>query len=326
MSDLRNDNTDAQMQRADTERVERVVVNRDYGYAEHIEDGGRPVRRISWGSVLAGALIALMSTLLLSLLASGLGLKAFDPANSADPLGGNGVGTGITFIVINLVSLLLGSYVAGRMANSPRRGDGMIHGVLTWGTLTLLALSLLGSTAGRLIGGVTNLMGSTVSSVSQGVAAAAPDNAQQAQNMQQSVTNAVNQLPGVTNVQNEVDKFLADNGIQNPEQAGQELLTLVTTRIQNGESLTSNAAQEELKTWIADNSDLSEADVEQKAQAFAQAVDQTQQDVTQGVQQAADTTGNAALWGFLGLLLGALVSAGGAAAGSPKDAEEARAV
>lgn len=180
--------------------------------------------------------------------------------------------------------------------------------------LTLATIFLLSSAVGRLVGGAANLLGNSVSTVTQ-VAPAATD----------ALGNVV---PNI-DVQNQINQFLTEAGVQNPEQTGQELVTLATQRVQNGESLTSPAAQEEFTSFLAENSELSEQEAQTRVQEFTQQADQTLQQaqtaVTEGAEQATDTAGTAALYGFAALLLGAIVAAIGATVGSPKDSYEARA-
>lgn len=292
-------------------RNDRVIVN------SGTAPDGRPVRRTAWGAVIAGALIALMTTLLLTLLFGGIGLNTFDPASSNNPVG-NGTGSIIAVIVTNLLALFLGGWVAGRLTGSPRRSDSIIHGLLTWSVLTIATIYLLSSALGSLVGGVSSLLGSTVSTVTQSAAAVAPEAGDALSNV----------IPNV-DIQSQINQFLTDAGVQNPEETGQELVQLATQRIQNGESLTSPAAQEEFTTFLAQNSELTEAEIEQQVQEFTQQADQTLQDVqstvTETAETVSDTAGDAALWGLLGLVLGAIVASLGAMAGSPKDSYEARA-
>lgn len=286
-------------------RNDRVIVNSG-------APDGRPVRRTSWGAVFAGALTALMVTLLLNLLFAGIGLQSFNPASEAKTLEGFGTGSIVALVLTNVIALFLGGYIAGRLAGSPRRGDSVIHGILTWGVLTLGTILLLSTAIGRIVGGVAGVVGNTVSTV----ATVAPEAANAA-------------LPGqglnVNNVQGQINQFLADAGVQNPEQTSQELIQRVTERIQNGESLTSPEAQEEFTTFLAQNSELSEQEIEQQVQQFTQQAQQTADQVVETTEEATDIAGNVAFALFGALLLGALIAIFGAIAGSPKDSYEARA-
>ncbi len=288
--------------------TDRVIVNS--GSADN-----RPVRRTSWGAIIAGALVALMVTFLLNLLFAGIGLTSFDPATSNNPLEGFGTASIIAVVVINVISLFLGGMVTGRLAGSPRRGDAVIHGILTWSVLTIGTVLLLTSALGRIVGGVAGLVGNTLSSVTQGAVAAAPDAANAAQNSGLTVDG----------VQDRVNQFLSDAGVQNPEQSSQELVDLVRTRVQNGESLTSPEAQEELTTFLADNSELSEQEIETQVQEFTQQAQQTADQVVETTEEAASVAGTTAFALFGALLLGALIAIFGAVSGSPKDAYDARA-
>lgn len=131
------------------------------------------VKRISWGAVLAGAVIALVLQLALSLLGLGVGLGAVSPLEH-DPLAGIGTGAAIWWMVTMLGSLYLGATVASRLAGIPRPTDGMLHGLLTWAVVTLLTFYLLTTAVGRLIGGVAGVAGSALSGVGSGIAAVAP--------------------------------------------------------------------------------------------------------------------------------------------------------
>jgi len=132
-------------------------------------------KRISWGAILAGAVLALVIQLALSLLGLGIGLGTIDPLTEQNPMAGIGIGAGIWWVVSMLVSLYLGATVASRLAGMPRSTDGMLHGLLTWSVVTLLTFYLLTTAVGRIIGGVTGVAGRALSSVGSGLAAVAPE-------------------------------------------------------------------------------------------------------------------------------------------------------
>ena len=115
----------------------------------------RAVGRISWGAVLAGAIIALATQIVLTLIGVAIGLATVNPANADGPTGtALGAGAAIWFVVSSLISLFLGGYIAARLAG---KVNGWLHGLTTWGTLTLLMLVLLTTAAGQLIGAASGL-------------------------------------------------------------------------------------------------------------------------------------------------------------------------
>jgi hypothetical protein len=132
------------------------------------------LKRISWGAILAGAVLALVLQLALSLLGLGIGLGTIDPLTEQNPVAGIGIGAAIWWVVSMLVSLYLGATVASRLAGMPRPTDGMLHGLLTWSVVTLLTFYLLTTAVGRIIGGVTGVAGRALSGVGSAVSAVAP--------------------------------------------------------------------------------------------------------------------------------------------------------
>lgn len=133
------------------------------------------VKRISWGAIFAGAVLALVIQLSLSLLGLGIGLGTIDPMEEQNPMSGIGLGAGIWWIVSMLVSLYLGATVASRLAGMPRPTDGLLHGLLTWAVVTLLTFYLLTTAVGRIIGGVTGVAGRALTGAGKGIAAVAPE-------------------------------------------------------------------------------------------------------------------------------------------------------
>ncbi|MFD1872526.1 hypothetical protein [Hymenobacter bucti] len=146
----------------------------------HLHPTATPVvaaatKRISWGAILAGAVLALVIQLALSLLGLGIGLGTIDPLTEQNPMAGIGIGAGIWWVVSMLISLYLGATVASRLAGMPRPTDGMLHGLLTWSVVTLLTFYLLTTAVGRIIGGVTGVAGRALSGMGSAVSAVAPE-------------------------------------------------------------------------------------------------------------------------------------------------------
>ena len=88
------------------------------------------VRRISWGAVLAGVVIVLVTQLFFAVLGISIGAGVMDPLNDKNPVVDIGVGTGVWFGVSTLVALFVGGWVSGRMANLGRKMDSTLHGIL----------------------------------------------------------------------------------------------------------------------------------------------------------------------------------------------------
>ncbi|WP_208442454.1 TIGR04086 family membrane protein [Bartonella raoultii] len=101
---------------------------------------------ISWSAIFAGLLTALATSICLSFLVTALGLSQMD-FTSSTPFEGSFFSFGAGSLIVTLISLALGGFVAGRFAES----SGTLHGFLTWALLTLLitiqAIHVVSSTA-----------------------------------------------------------------------------------------------------------------------------------------------------------------------------------
>jgi len=100
-----------------------------------------PVRsRVSWGAILAGAMVALAVFYLLSLLGAAIGIS-MTGTNWEERLG---VGAVVWATVSVLIALFLGGWVASQLAVGENKLEAAIYGVILWGTVftVLLVLSL----------------------------------------------------------------------------------------------------------------------------------------------------------------------------------------
>lgn len=143
-------------------RVQSVGATADSGYVDRSRDFLDRLKRVSWSSVFAGALVALMVQLSLSLLGMGIGLSTINPTSETDAAEGLGTGAAIWYAVSSLIALFIGGWVAGRLARSEKTFDGALHGILTWGVLTLFSFYLVTTALGNVIGGVGRLVGGTM--------------------------------------------------------------------------------------------------------------------------------------------------------------------
>lgn len=115
------------------------------------------LRRISWGGILAGAILALMLQFMLGLFGLGVGLTS-----ASSGAGGIVSLAGLWAVFIVLIGVFAGAYAAARFSGIPSRVDGMLHGVVTWAVTGLLALYLLTSGAASLVGGAFGVLGQSI--------------------------------------------------------------------------------------------------------------------------------------------------------------------
>lgn len=321
---------------------------------------GRPAivgRRISWGAILAGALLAIVLQLALSLLGLGIGLGTIDPLQEQNPMAGIGIGAAIWWLVTSLGSLYLGATVASRLAGIPRPKDGLLHGLLTWALVTLLTFYLLTTAVGRVIGGVTGVAGRALSGVGSGISSVAPqagdaiqselksqgidlsDLKQQARLLLRQTGKAdltPESLASQARATGQVAKNEAGQAAANPQQADQsfdDVIDQLTSRADNiGNAADRTAAVNVVMQRTGKSRAESERIVDnwittaKQAQAkFAQVKAEAGQKARQAGDAAAEGLSKAALLAALGLGLGAAAAALGGWRAAPPVVTDAEA-
>lgn len=143
------------------------------------------IRRVSWGSIFGGVITVLAISILLSILATSIGLFQFDPTSDS-PTSGIGTTIGITTVISLILSLAAGGFVAGKLAGA----DGIIHGFLVWATSLIVTLILgvfltIGAVklTTNILGSVASVTGDVISGVGSVVESGASGLANQAENV-----------------------------------------------------------------------------------------------------------------------------------------------
>ena len=268
------------------------------------------VKRMSWGAVLAGAVVALSVQLLLSLLGIGIGLATVDPAAGDTPDAASfGIASGVFYAIVTLVSLFAGGWVAGRLAGMPVRTDGLLHGLVTWAVAMLLLLYVVTTTVGAILSGALGMVSSTLETAAQGVQAAAgaatqSDIGEEALNaIQQRAQQLLGQAQQATGAPDTSELLqqvmaIAQGGVS--EQERQQIVD----RIVQETGVTREEAETQLQQ-LQTQYEEARAAAEEQARAAAQA---TSEAISQG-----------AFWSFVALLLGAIAAAVGGLIGTPND-------
>lgn len=118
--------------------------------------------RISWGSVIAGVLVAIATQFVLSAVGVLVGFGTTS-ITSVAALRSVSTGVGIWSAISVLISLFIGGYVASRLANAQTSSDGLWHGLTVW-AFALVAGILLSTL------GVTGLLGfGSATAVARGI-------------------------------------------------------------------------------------------------------------------------------------------------------------
>ncbi|MEJ7687472.1 MAG: hypothetical protein WKG52_11010 [Variovorax sp.] len=132
-------------------------------------------RRVSWGAIVAGVVIALVVQLVLSLLGAGIGLSTIDPLRNSSPDAATfGIGAGVWWVASSAVALFAGGWVAAHLAGAPDKTDASLHGLLTWGLATIVAVYLVASAVGAAVSGGASMLG-TAATASAGAGGSIAD-------------------------------------------------------------------------------------------------------------------------------------------------------
>jgi hypothetical protein len=270
------------------------------------------VNRASWGAVIAGALVALMVHFTLSLLGIAIGMTTLGPATEGAPLQEVGIGALIWWAVSMLLSLFAGGWVAGHLAGVPRGVDAALHGLLTWGLMTLLTFYLLTTAVGGLIGGAFNVISQGASLVAQGAAAVAPA----ASNAVQDAASGLNL--NLQDIRAEAEDLRA--------RVDDERLTGFFDNLFAGNEVTPEQRQAAVDA-LTQEANMDTEQAEQQVDEWVQRAEQAQQTAAQAgetlqqtAEDAAARIATAAFWAFVAAVLGAIVAAAGGRAGRPRDA------
>jgi hypothetical protein len=259
--------------------------------------------RISWGAVLAGAVVSVATTLLLSLLGVAMGAGSIHALDTtATDLSNYGAGAAIWEIINLALSMAFGGYVAARLSGTHSHLDGELHGVTMWGVAVLLGSVLLAHAVSGLVGLVGPGFGSAVSRAVGGPGV-----------ISGLVSSEVSPQAAIDRLQQSLGNS-SDLTTMSREQIGAEIAALVRNRLINGSvsepdrtrlvnlvAAQSGVTREEAAHRVAQvesDAKASLAEVEQRARAAAD-------EVAHRTATAARALFTALVVGLLAALIGA---------------------
>ncbi|MGH8603528.1 MAG: hypothetical protein ACREXR_12375 [Gammaproteobacteria bacterium] len=281
-----------------------------------------PIKRIAWGAVFAGVVLAIGIQVLLNMLGTGIG------ASTIDPLRGNtpdaevlGISAAVWWILASLIALFVGGWTAARLAGMPRQVDGMLHGLLTWGLSTLVVFYCLGTIVGGLIGGTFNLISGGVAAVAPQVADAVASEADLSwENIRQEARQLLRQT-GNPNLQPEALERRAQQA-PGVAMSDQEIDSLLGRMIRQGEAVASEVDREEVVNVLMARTDMNREEATRIVDNWIKTFERARVEANQQARQVADTTADAvakaSIWGFLALLIGAAAAGCGGIIGTPR--------
>lgn len=288
------------------------------------------LHRISWGAIIAGIVISMVVMLAFNMLGLSIGAATINPAVEADPVEpALATGAVIWLIGSTLISLFLGGYVAGYMSGSSDNTDGAIHGLVTWGVVTLITFALLTTSVGNVVNGVVNAASQAISTVGSVVAETAPEVAQ-----------AVDAQTGIAGgIGTEIRNMLMEaNAPTTPGTDGTTMTPVMTTgtdasptldeieinsavmNLFNQETI-ADADRQEVVTLISDRTGLAQAEVTERLTRwetlYVQARTEAEEAARNAAQVAADAVTMLAGAMFAAFIAGAFAAGVGGIVGTP---------
>ncbi len=266
----------------------------------------RAARRVSWGAIFAGVVIAVAVQLLLGILGTGIGLSMVDPVEGTTPgATGFGIGAGLYWLLTTVVALGAGGFAATWLSGATERFDALIHGLVVWGVTLILTLYLLTSAVGGIIGGAFRTVGAVAGAAGSTVGAAAPQ---------------VASIAGVdrNDVRAEAAQYLsdapADPALMTPEQAQAEIAKQLPALTRGG--VEGARAESRIVDVVAAQRKISRPEAQaQVTRAKADFV-QAKNDAVATAKKATDAAAGAAASTSFLLVLALLAGAGAASVGA----------
>ncbi|MEX0928317.1 MAG: hypothetical protein WD266_07880 [Balneolales bacterium] len=305
------------------------------------------ISKVSWGAILAGALVAIVVQIVLSMLGIAIGASAINPTESGGAFSGLGIGAALWWVVTALISLFTGAWVAGRMASITNSFEGMMHGIIVWCVATFIGLMMITTTVGQIMSGAFGVVGQAISVAGE----AAP---QAAQALQQDGTQARQQeedaLEGIMaemrqliqesdQQQTQAQQQQQNSGPfarqqqqqQQQQQAGsQELEEAVSRLLQEGD--VTPQQRQQVVNMLVENTRMNEQRAEQTVENWISTYQeassgngintgQIREQAEEVGDDVADALATAAFWSFIALVLGAIVAGVGGSMAAPAEGE-----
>jgi hypothetical protein len=268
--------------------------------------------KLRWSAIFGGVFAALGLWVLLASFGLAVGLRSMSPQETS--LRGEGMWLGIWSLVMPILALAFGTFIAVRATVVAHRGTGLLYGVVVWGLTTFVATMMVVSMATSAVGGTINLAGRLIGGLGGAAASAVGEAAGGGEQLAQGAADWLN-------MQREemlapINERLAAEGKPpvTPDQLQGAMREAATTAIRQG-----RLDEQTIVGALERNTTLERADAQELAGQLQEQWDQTAGRVTAQVQEAAEGARNAALTAanrlgsafwfvFFSILLGLLAS------------------
>jgi hypothetical protein len=250
--------------------------------------------------------IGLVTQIVLSLLGIAVGATVFN-VDEPNPTAGYGTGAVIWLGISMLISAFVGACVAGRLSGGPRSTDGMLHGVVSWSSATLLTAYLLTTALGTLFGGAANVLGRMVSTGAQQGGSQYAESST-AENLKQQITAMFPQAGAMlppTGREDARTNVMAQ-AAQNPE-----LMSALTSMFKKGGAQAAPQERDRAINILVTQGNMSQQEAANMVNRLDQQYQSTRAQAREVGEKASTGISGAAWGGFFLLLLSAALAAYG---------------
>ena len=297
------------------------------------------INRISWGAILAGAVIAFVIQLGLNMLGLSIGVNTINPATEINPVEpGLGSAAVIWFAASGLIAFLVGGFVAGRMAGMVDHLDGVVHGILSWAIVGLVSLFLLTTSIGSVVNTATSAITQGIGAAGQAVSEISPEVADalnlQDISLQSILEEARASMPQTaqadlqsqnTEASAQTTGTTAVNNTSQPTAAQREVDAAITSLLLRGESITDEDREAAVQVLV-NRTELTEQEAREAISrwetTFAEVRTNAEEAARDAGQAVADSLAAIAGAIFAAMIVGAFAAGAGGYLGSP-DPDEA---
>ncbi len=257
------------------------------------------INSVSWGAILAGVAVALVTHLILSMIGIGIGLSTLDPGTADNPSATTAsISAAIWWGLSGIIAAFLGGLTAGRLSGAPKETTAAWNGLTSWAVTTIVVFYLLTTTLGSILGGTLSTMTSAIGGAATTAAGAAS----------QSTTDPFTAIQQA--IQGQGANATGDQAALR-DAAVASVRALVT-----GNEADAERAREEAAQAIAQAQGIPIEQARAQVQQYEQQYRDTAQQATQVAETAASTVSTSALLGAVALLLGAVAGWFGGRAGA----------
>ena len=263
------------------------------------DDDARTIllNEISWGAVLAGVAVALVTQLLLNMLGIGIGVAAIDPTSGTNPDARTfSIAAGVWWTVSGIIAAFAGGWAAGRLAGRPKETTAGWHGLTAWALTTLLIAYLMTTAVGTVMGGAYNLVAGAASGLGRAAASTA-----------QTAAPAIAQI---SDPFSSIERSLREaTGGNDPAALRDAAIAAVRGALTGDQAQAQEARERAAQALVrAQSVSIEEARtrIGQYEQQYRQAVDQAKQQAAEAANSAAKVVSRGALFAFFALALGAI--------------------